>query len=188
MAAESRFSKERSETDTYILLGRVTKPHGIRGEVKIYAYSGQPENFVSYPVLLFGSAHDVSRRALRVRRIRVQKKQVIVQLEGYTNRNQAEALVGHEVWIRAAELEPLPADAYYLHELVGREMIGTDGGLIGRITGFLAGGAQEILVVQQGKEEYLVPLHAEFIVSLDDQQVRVDLPPGLLDINRQRAG
>jgi 16S rRNA processing protein RimM len=162
-----------------IALGKVTKAHGIRGELKVFNYSGDSESLVNYATLLLD--RESGMEEYEVTRLRPQAKQAIVELRGVDDRNKAEELIGCEVLVERDQLAELSEDEFYLHDLIGRQVMLEDGRRIGEIRGFLEGGAQDILRVA-GEREYLIPLVTEFIVRFDDQTVVMQLPPGLLDI------
>jgi len=166
-----------------ILLGKITKPHGIRGEVKIYPYSGQPENFLHYREIFVGREEGGERIPYTIDTARLQGNSVLVKLTGCTSRNDAEALVGSEIWLRRQDLPALDQDEYYLVDLEGKTALTEDGREIGRITGIMATGAHDVLSVTGRGREYLIPLRPEFIVRMDDREVVLQLPPGLLEIN-----
>lgn len=166
-----------------VLLGKVTKPHGIRGEVKVYPYSGEPENLLQYENILLArdEAAEPVRRA--VVRARVQKNSVLLQLENSSTRNDAEALKGFLVYVHQDDLPKPSRNEFYLRDLEGRQMVTEEGRIIGTITGILSETGQDIARVQSGKQEYMIPLVPEFLLSLDSDRVQVSLPPGLLEIN-----
>ncbi len=169
--------------DDFVLLGKVTRAHGIRGEIKVYPYSGDPGNFKKYRTLYLSAGADTARRAFVCQGARIQGNQVLLRLEGCGDRDQAQRLVGREVWLRREDLPELDEDEFYLHELEGRLVVTNQGDEVGRVTGILATGAHDILVVRDGTREHLVPLVAEFLVRIEDDRVVLDLPPGLLEIN-----
>lgn len=166
-----------------VLIGKITKPHGIRGEVKIYPYSGMPENFLHYSRVLLAADDTAAARMYSVERARVQKNSVLVQLEGCHTRNEAEALVHLQVYVPEEDLPEPGPDEFYLRELEGRQMVTDEGTAIGTVTGILTTGGQDILRVQDGNREYMIPLVPEFLISITEDEVRVALPSGLLDIN-----
>ena len=166
-----------------VLLGRITKPHGIRGEVKIYPYSEQPENFRQYRRVLVDAGREGERIPLNIDKTRIQGKQVILKLQGCDDRDAAEGLAGRDIWLPRGELPSLAEDEYYWADLEGRTAVTEDGRTLGRITGIMDTGAHDVLSVIGGGREYLVPMRREFVVRMDKEQVVLRLPPGLLDIN-----
>lgn len=166
-----------------ILLGKITRPHGIRGEVKVYPYSGQPENFLGYREILVGSEGQVERIPYTVEQSRVQGRLAVLRLAGCDDRTKAEALAGREVWLRRSDLPKPGEDEYYLADLEGREAVSADGLLLGRISGIMDTAAHPILIVTGRGREYLVPVHKGVVASIDGEQVVLRLPPGLLEMN-----
>ena len=169
----------------FVLLGRITKPHGIRGEVKVYLFSSQPENFLNYQDILLGTEDNEDRIPYKVIKARVQGKQVLVQLESCTTRTEAESLVGWQVWVHYNDLPELDSDEFYLLELEGKKVVTTDGLELGMVTGVLDTAAHDILVITGIDHEYLIPVQKEFFVQIGDEEVLIDVPPGLLEINKK---
>ena len=166
-----------------VLLGKVTKPHGIKGEVKVYPYSREPGSFIQYSRVLLGSSSNAIPVEYRIERARIQNNLVLLQLEGCDNRNDAEGLVNSLVYVHENELPEPDEDEFYLRDLEGRKMVTDQGQTIGIVSDILINGSQDLLKVTDGKQEYIIPLVPEFLVSIDENEVRVSLPPGLLEIN-----
>lgn len=166
-----------------VLLGKITKPHGIRGEVKVYPYSGEPDNLLNYSLVLVAVDKDADLVPYRIERARVQKNSVLLQLENCTTRNDAEALVDCRLYVYEDELPEPDQDEYYLRDLEGKQMVTEQGQVIGRVTGILIGAGQDFARVKDGTQEHLIPLAPDFLVTIDENEVRVSLPPGLLEIN-----
>ena len=169
----------------FVLLGKITKPHGIRGEVKVYPFSGHPENFLNYREFFISPEDSTERIPYKVEKIRVQAKQVLMQFANCTTRTESESLVGRQVWIRRQELPELEKNEFYLLELEGKTVVTTDGLELGQVTGVLETAAHEILCITGKHQEYLIPVEKSFIVQIEDDKVVLDVPPGLLDINRK---
>lgn len=169
-------------TDDLVLIGRVTGAHGVRGEVRIFPYSGLPENFLCYRRVLLAAAHSPVPTACGVVRARVQQDRLVVQLDACTDRDAAERLVQAEVYVHAEDMPKPGPDEFYLRELIGREMKTSEGVVIGKIAAVLPG-SQDIAQVKQDGKEHLIPLVPEFIEAVTDEAVVVNLPLGLLEIN-----
>ena len=171
------------KTEDLVLLGKITKPHGIRGEVKVYPYSGDPENLLHYSSVLIAAGEDADLVPYTIERARVQKNSVLLQLENCSTRNDAEELVDCQLYVHEDELPEPDQDEFYLRDLEGKQMVTEQGQVIGRVTGILTGAGQDLARVKDGTQEYLIPLIPEFLVAIDENEVRVSLPPGLLEIN-----
>jgi 16S rRNA processing protein RimM len=169
----------------YVRVGRVTKPHGIRGEVKIFPYSGEPANFRLFSHLILIDPESSQRVKRRILKSRVQGNLAVLLLEGVTGRNESENIAGFEVWAREDDLPLLAENEFYWHEMVGKKVVCSDGRELGVITSLMAGGGHDILIVSGKGHEYMIPARQEFLISQDEESgtVVVDLPPGLLEMN-----
>jgi len=171
------------DLEDFVPLGRITKAHSIRGEIKVFPFSGSPETMLHYSELLLVSKDCATPTTYRIERARVQKNAVLLRLEGCNDRNAAEDLVRSQVYVHKDALPEPDPDEFYLRDLEGKLLKTTEGQAVGRITGFLANSAQDLLCVQGDEEEYLIPLIPEFLHAVDEDEVTVSLPPGLLEIN-----
>ncbi|MCI5121286.1 MAG: hypothetical protein D3908_08895, partial [Candidatus Electrothrix sp. AUS4] len=82
-----------------IPVGKVTKAHALRGEIKVYPFSGSPENMLRYKELFLQTEDATSPLSYQVERARIQKNSVLLQLKGCTDRNAAEKLVQAQVYV-----------------------------------------------------------------------------------------
>lgn len=172
-----------SNTGEFVELGKVAKPHGIRGEVKIYPYSGQPENFLEYKIVYLALSGNSDLVPFTIKKCRVQGKFALVTFAECTTRNRAEEIVGTELWLDKDELPNLDESEYYWLDLDGKTVVTDDGHELGVVTAIFDTGAHDVLNVSGKGREYLVPFHDSFIVRMDENVVVLSLPPGLLDIN-----
>ena len=169
--------------DRYLLIGKVGKPHGLHGEVRLHLYSGQPENVVSYSHLVLVSTTGRLSPSLQVVTCRVKGKTAIVGFESIMGRESAEGLVGMGVLLDRQDL-PKGADGeLYWYQLDGLQVLTSDGRTLGRVQKIFSNGAQDILVVGEGNQEFLIPILDSIIVRRTDEELIVDPPPGLLEIN-----
>lgn len=176
-------------------VGKITKAHGIKGEVKISSYSGNLTNLHLYQSLVLAERSDVisgqpvdnrHRQTYDIKHSRTQGKVTIVRLLGISSRNAAETLCGLYVLIPKKILPPLQAGQYYWHNLHNMRVITDLKQELGRLTGLLAAGGHNVLIVHddQGKE-YLIPARDEFIAKVDTNAgiIIITPPPGLLELN-----
>lgn len=173
--------------DDMVLVGIVTRPHGLRGHVVVRAETDFAESrFERGSVLLAGEGVAVrTPRHLEVRETRWQGGRLVVAFVGIESIEDAEALGRCELRIEPAALQPLPEGRFYHHDLVGCEVVTVAGepvGTVARIDEF----GTATLVVGGGRGEILIPLAAEFCVEIDVAAKRIVVAPieGLLDANR----
>ncbi len=170
-------------SETYLLIGKVIEPHGLKGEVKIFSYAGQPENIQSYKKLFLVTLSGKISQAYSMEKSRVKGKSAIVQLTSVNDRNGAEAITGMGVLILKEDLPQPGQDEFYLYQMEGLTVITVDGRTLGTVTSIMSNGAQDLLVVQNNDEEYLIPILDSIIRHHDTEKIVIAPPPGLLEIN-----
>ena len=156
-------------TEDKVLLGRITGVHGLRGEVKIAAYTGEPEDIASYGPL---TSADGARR-FHIAAIRsVKGGTVVAVLRGVSNRDEAEKLSGTELYISRAALPPPESDDEFYHsDLIGLNAVSPAGETIGKIIAVHNFGAGDLLEVRfEGERQ------AQLIPFENAHVPRVDLP------------
>lgn len=172
-------------TDKYVLLGKVAKAQGLRGEVKIFSFSGQPENFCGYKeVILVNTTGNLSS-AFAIEKLRVHGRTVIVKLARVDNRGQAEEIVGMGVLLAKDLLPDTGEDEFYWYQYEGKLVTDLSGRNIGRVECLFNNGAQDIIVVKSGMDEILIPVTKSIIVKETAEELIVNPPPGLLDIKNE---
>jgi 16S rRNA processing protein RimM len=169
-------------TDEMLLVGQVTAPFGVQGQLKVRTITDQPEHLARRVRTVYVGAPP---RPLTLRRAHLHKPGVIVfTLAEVTTREEAEALRGADVWIREADAVPLDADEYYLHQLFGLQVLTDDGATLGQVRDVLETGANEVLVVaRRGQSDALIPMIRDVVQQVDvpGGKIVVHLIPGLLD-------
>lgn len=168
--------------DQYVLLGKVAKAHGLRGEVKIFSFSGQPENFCGYKEIVLVDLHGTLSSPLSVEKFRVQGKNAIVQLASVNSRNRAEEIEGRGVLLSKNLLPDTTDGEYYWYQYEGKLVLDQEGRKIGRVESLFSNGAQDIMIVKSGEEEILIPITKSIIVRETAEELIVNPPPGLLDL------
>ena len=170
-----------------VMIGEIVKPHGIRGEVKVYSYSGQPENFRHYKEVILQEPAESRTATYKITRSREQAKLTILQLEGVASREAAEALKGSRVFLKKTDFPELDSDEYYWHQLVGMQVFTDAGKKLGEVSSIFSTSAHDVLVITGAGREYLIPVNEEIIKEIDDQKGKllVTPPPGLLEANEE---
>jgi len=169
-----------------VRVGEIVKLHGIKGEIKVYPYSGQPENFKYYKKIQLQSGTESRTDFFKVTRCRQQGKVAILALEGVTSREAAEPLLGNTVWLLKEDFQRLDPDEYYWHQLEGLLVVTESGRELGKVTGLFRTKAHDIMVVTGRGHEYMIPVKDEIIRKIDERDGRVIISPpaGLLEINK----
>lgn len=157
--------------DPVVLVGEISAPFGVRGQVKMRPLMEKPETLAGLPAVtlrLRGAAREEIRR--RILTARLHKTQtVLLSVEGVDSIEAADPLRGAEVLIRRSELPPLEPDAYYEDDLVGLSVVtesGRDLGVIEKVLFYPANDVYETPVA-------LIPAVESVVVSVDVAAGRV---------------
>jgi 16S rRNA processing protein RimM len=168
--------------DELILVGRVARAHGNKGQVIVNPDTDFPaDRFVAGVTLLVGD----SAQPKRIAAARFHQGRPVIAFEGVESIDQAEALTGAELKVPAATLPPLPEGTYYRHDLVGCEVQDTEGRLIGEVVAVEGPIEMSRLVINAPHGEVLVPLVADICVAVDAKakRIRIAAPEGLIELN-----
>ncbi|MBA4181426.1 MAG: 16S rRNA processing protein RimM [Anaerolinea sp.] len=161
----------------YTAVGRVLRPHALRGELRVTAFSPSARNLQrGRPVRLAG----VRRVVLRARQDR---DAWILKLEGLEDRSEIEALRGELLETPDREVIRDDDDSFFVHELIGLRVVTSDGRDLGTIADVLQSGAADVYVVRGPGGEVLIPATGEVVqsISLAEGRAVITPLPGMLD-------
>ena len=159
-----------------LVVGQVTAPFGIKGEVKVRPETDLPERFAQLREVRLEFPTGEERPA-RIRHARVVPQGVLITFDGCRDRPGAEALRGAWVKIKQSMALPLPEGSYYLHQLVGLRVVTEDGRELGEITEVLKYPANDVYVTPQ----VMIPALQQVVrrIDLEEKLMVVSLPEGL---------
>lgn len=160
-------------------LGKVTAAVGLRGEVRVFRYSGTKGTFENRSTIL------VAGKSYPLEHVRYQKNMAVLKLGGVDDRTAAEHLRGAVVEMPADELPELADGSFYIRDLLGMTVLNEeDGKVMGSLSNVLTDRAQDIYVVRLADgREIMVPAVKEFIRSIDGEkrEIRVTLIEGMME-------
>ena len=162
-------------------VGEIVSPFGRIGEVKVRLETDFPDRFARLKnVCLRWPSGDA--RIVDVESTRLHKGQILLKVRGIESINDAETLRGAVVQVQADDAVPLPANEYYIHDLIGCDVVTAEGRLLGPLTSVLGSPANDVYVVGQGKSEILLPAIRDVVVEVDlaGRRIVVRPTPGLL--------
>jgi 16S rRNA processing protein RimM len=166
-----------------VLLGKVAATHGVRGQLRVVPYSGDPGTILSLAsVILTGAKGETD--VFRVAHAAVHGKRVLLSFNGFDTINQVQHLVGRELYVEREQLPELPPGEFYWFDLLGLRVVSAEDGLLGTLDDIIATGSNDVYVVRGEGKEYLIPALEDVVlqVSLDDGVMTVSLPEGLSDL------
>jgi 16S rRNA processing protein RimM len=176
--------------DDLIVVGRVARTHGNRGQVIVNPETDFPdERFRPGVVLLVLPGGGGTPVARRITAARFHQGRPVIALEGIDSMSDAEALAGAELLLASSELGELPAGTFRHYELIGCEVRDTSQALLGRVTAVEGPMERSRLIVEGARGEIQVPLIEGICVSIDPAAGRivVDPPEGLIELNETRG-
>jgi 16S rRNA processing protein RimM len=173
----------------HLVVGFVSKPHGIRGEVYVQPLTDHPEGIFAPGVVLFpgaedGRSPDVDAPPLRVEAARPMKRGLLVRFGGMRTRNDAEELRGTYLLSPVEDLAPLGEGEVFYHDLLGLEVETVGGGRVGTVREVFEQSPSDLLEVRTPRGTLLIPFVRAVVVEvdLDGGRLVVDPPDGLLEL------
>ncbi|HEX2500155.1 MAG TPA: ribosome maturation factor RimM [Methylomirabilota bacterium] len=170
-------------TGSLVAVGRIVRPQGRRGEVRVEPLTDAPERLADLRECWLvppaaGERHDVEA-------VWFQGPVPVVKLAGSDTMTDAEALVGRLVTIPRASVRPLPPDRYYAFDLVGCVVETPEGMSLGTIREVLAGPEHDYWTVQRGDRAWSLPAVAALVerVDLAARRVVARPPEGLVELD-----
>jgi 16S rRNA processing protein RimM len=173
-----------SNWDQMAIVGRITRPHGLRGQVVVHPETDfVEERFAEGATFRTRSA--AGDEQLTVVSSRVQNGRPIVAFEGFTRVEDVERLSGLELRIPEDALQQLQPGTYYEHQLVGCAVETTAGDVVGEVAKVEGGAGASRLVMNGPRGEILIPLAVDICVEIDiaNRKIRINPPEGLLGLN-----
>jgi len=169
----------------YLAVGQIVGAHGLNGELKIEAYSDFPDRFAPGATLYLGE----DLEAVKVATVRPHKTNLLVNLEEVGDRNEAEEVRGLWLYVPEADAAELEEGQYWIHDIIGLQVVTLDGTQLGKITDVMATGANDVYVVRppgdlNGGRDILLPAIADVVEQVDIPNgiMVVRLLEGLIDV------
>jgi 16S rRNA processing protein RimM len=164
------------------IIGKVLKPQGNKGEVKVEIITSFPEHFVSLDSVYF--EENKNYQAYSIEATRTTNRFVFLKLENIDSIDQAEKLRNKYCYIKDDELSELAKDEYYIHDLIGMQVFDEAGNHIGEISEVESYPANDVYVVSSPEGVQLnIPAIQEVIKSVDkkENKMTIHILDGLFD-------
>jgi 16S rRNA processing protein RimM len=147
-------------------IGRVVKPHGIRGKMKVEYFGEDLHRFSFYREVFIKSEKGGPER-FEVLEAIPQPPRLILQLKGIKKIEEAELLLGREIFIKKEAFPALEEREYYWMDILGMKVETEEGKRLGRVKEIFPTGANDVYVVEGKRGEILLPATEEVIQSID---------------------
>ena len=158
-------------------LGVIVKPHGVRGELSVSIFLQDMPQMEEISLVYLGP--ETQPRELQSARFH--QGNLLLKVVGCDDRSTADAMRGMEVWIESADKGPLGRDEYYVHDLVGLNVVDEHGDHLGVLVEVIITGANDVYRVDCDQGEILLPAIKDVVreVHTAAGEMRVRLLPGM---------
>lgn len=158
-----------------ILVGRFGAPHGVRGEIRVKSFTGEPMALARYR----GLTDADGKRAFLIESARfIKDDMIVVRIEGVRDRDAAQALTNTDIHMPREALPPPDEEEFYVADLIGMRAVLADGAGFGTITNVLNFGAGDILdIALEGGGSRLIPFTRACAPHVDVKGRRVTVAP-----------
>ena len=161
--------------DKLIKIGKITRHHGLKGEVRLLYFGSELTDFNYKEVYLKEKGKLLS---LYIEKFRFHKNFILVKFKDIDSIDEVEKrLKGRFVYIKEEQLPELDEEEYYWHDLIGCKVFDKYKGYIGKVIDLIDAKSNDVLIVKRGKEETLIPFIDDIIleVDIDNKIINVSL-------------
>lgn len=171
----------KSASTEWIPVGRIGRPKGLRGEVRVHVYNPASRLLEEIQSVATGkSPSDLIRRSFR--KVAREPKVCVVSFEDVITREAAESLTGQEIFVRRGDFPALHAGEYYCCDLLGFTVVSESGGKIGTLTNVLSTASNDIYAIAGAEGETLLPAIPDVVRRIDlEKRLIVVRPPEVVD-------
>lgn len=162
----------------YLQVGKISNVHGMKGDVKVIPLTDDLKRFEELEGVYMG----IDKDYFEIERVSYQKNQALIKFKGIDNLAEAEDKINSFLWVKTEEAKR-PEGSYFLFEIIGLEVYDVEGNYIGKVKDVLQPGANDVYVVKNGENEYLVPGIKQVVVKidLDEKKMTIDPLEGMIE-------
>ncbi len=167
--------------DDFYLLGHIAKTYGLTGEIVVHLDVNDPNYYGNLDVMFVREHNQLVPHFIQ--KIQIFRNQARIALEDLTAREEADRLVGKEVFLPVKYLPKLKKGEYYFHDLIGFDVI-KENKVLGIVEKIYDLGTQYLFSTLVNGKEVMIPLNKSILkeVDLENRKIVVELPDGLIDI------
>ena len=175
-------NRRRENMEQFLRVGVISSTHGIRGEVKVYPTTDDPERFLDLDEVILDTGRE--HKILEIEGVKFFKNQVILKFKGYDNINDIEKYLKKDLLVDREHAVELGENENFIADLIDMEVVTDEGKVLGTLTDVIETGANDVYAVKtpEGKE-ILLPAIRDCIldVNVDEKRMTVHVMEGLLD-------
>ncbi len=177
-------STEKVSSETLLLVGKVVKPHGVKGLLTVWSYARTIESFLYSDTVFFKLEHQEPLR-YRVLDVSPHKNRFLMKVEGVESFEDADRLRGSDILVDKKFLVKKSDDEYFWFELINIKVYLDSGRYLGIIKEIIPTGSNDVFVVRQNDSEFLIPAIHDVIekIDLNKGEMIIRAIDGLLELN-----
>jgi 16S rRNA processing protein RimM len=162
----------------------VIKPHGLKGEVVVQLDVDFPEYYKELESVFISKNQEKILIPFFIEKINLHQQKAQIKLEEVDTIEQAEALVGNEIYLPLSFLPSLTEDQFYFHEIIDFQVLDEDKGTLGYVQDVYQLPNQDLIGMIYQQKEVLIPINDDTVKKVDRENkiLFVSLPEGLLEI------
>lgn len=168
--------------EQYLRVGVISSTHGLKGEVKVFPTTDEPERFRRLKKVFLDTGKEYM--PLKVKGVKFFKNQVILKFEEFQDINEVEPYRGKDLLVERDQAIPLEENENFIVDLIDMDVFSDTGERLGILQDVLQTGANDVYVVEtdEGKEILLPAIPSCILeVDVDQARMRVHIPEGLLE-------
>lgn len=171
------------ERTTLIAVGRISGPHGVRGQLRLHSYSGNIETLRAVREIVLAMA-DGTTGQFRLMHAALHGSKILLTIAEIASADDAKRLTGAELLVSQEQLPATGDDEYYWKDLIGLTVVTDQGVGLGKLSRIMETGANDVYVVEGDGKEYLIPAIVDVIQLIDLAAGTMTITPleGLLDL------
>ena len=175
-------NRRMENMEQFLRVGVISSTHGIRGEVKVYPTTDDPERFLDLDEVILDTGRE--HKILEIEGVKFFKNQVILKFKGYDKINDIEKYLKKDLLVDREHAVELGENENFIADLIDMEVVTDEGKVLGTLTDVIETGANDVYAVKtpEGKE-ILLPAIRDCIleVNVDEKRMTVHVMEGLLD-------
>lgn len=163
----------------YTAIGKIINTHGIKGELKIYTLTDDATRFDSLRVAYIGD----EKLKVNVVGVKYNKEFPIIKLSEFNNINEVINFKEEYLFVDDENLVKLPENQYFIFQLIDCKVENMDGEFIGIVKDVIENPTNDVYVIRNNDNEYLVPAVKEFVkdVDVENKLIRIDPIEGMIE-------
>lgn len=172
----------RMSSSNFMVIGHLGKPHGLEGYIEVVSLTDNPERFAVGNSFRLNPPQGYLE-IVTVTGVKEKRGRPVLRFADLEDRDAVADLRGAELLIEAGEASK-PPDAFWIHDIVGCEVVTNDGQMLGEVTAVERTGGNDVYIVSGRDKDYLIPAIRDVVKKIDIEArvITIEPLPGLLDL------